>query len=159
MQPDALQPPSANTGALNQDGSPKDTSDMWLSTIELLAEELRLASCDITIEQHDEDYLWHKLSKEIVDMPSSSLGNFVGRYLLEGDGMGFTLFLANKLKELRGPSVFVRPSLSDNMEEDEERKNRSEDERRELMKQTLKPRNIHICSNWQACPGKDYFKL
>lgn len=155
------QPAPNNTDGSNRDINTKDTSDMWLSTIEMLADELRLTSCNIVIEEHDEEYLRLKLAKDITEMPKASLGHMVEHYLLEGEGMGFTLFVANKLKETHEARRVAEEAMWQALEEEDEDEDWEDDEGVEEaqsdMKDQPRMRNIHICSIWQACPGQDYF--
>lgn len=145
-------PPSAFPGSLMSTLDPikpHDTSTMWLSTIELLAEELRLRSCNITFEDHDEAYLRVKLAKDLTDVPKGPLGQLAEHYLLEGEGMGFTLFMANRIQEQKQKSAEDDIGLDDDLEEDEDDDWEEDVEEAEPI---LAGSNIHICSVWQACP-------
>lgn len=125
-------PPSDVTGASEEDDSDSNTSEKWLSTIEMLAEELRLDACDFYFEEHDEAWLRRRLQKDMTEVPEQSLGKPVGPYLVKGDGMGFTMFLAQKHSE---KSI--------------------KDDSAEAVEDVAAPMrlNTHVCSIWQACPN------
>lgn len=119
-----------NASVEQEGGDQGDTSDKWLSTIELLADELRLSACNINFEDHDEAWLKQRLSKDITKLPVGRVGKTAASYLLNGDGMGYPMYVAQY--QSRG----------------------TQDEEEDLVKdkRQLPGPNIHICSIWQACP-------
>ncbi|ETN36614.1 uncharacterized protein HMPREF1541_08892 [Cyphellophora europaea CBS 101466] len=146
------QPNTSNNSGGDDDN--KDTSDKWLSTFEMLADDLRLKTCNIILEDHDELYLRDKLEKQITDLDDfPSLGHMASHYILDGDGMGYPLYLTNKLKEQKQRMAQIEADLNA-LEDDDGYEDWQEDGDHEdrNARGPTKMRNIHICSRWQGCP-------
>lgn len=153
-----------------------DVCEKWFSTIEMLADELRLDGCDLEFRGDDEATLRLKLNKTIDGLYRlPSIGHLAAHYLLDGNGVGFTLYLVNEIKTAAETEMndkieakkLAEDEGSDEWEEDEEDEDYgdddddlsqyyeddAEDARHELYKLKTGRKNIHICSTWQACPN------
>ena len=76
--------------------------DEWYTTIETISDVLRLESCTIIFSKNDRKRLEAKLELQVENFTESgvNINRVVSQYILKGEGMGLSLFAAEKIKEL-----------------------------------------------------------
>ena len=148
----------------------KEIATAWLSTIELLADQLRgLDVCTTKLHPTEEVSLRNMLVKDVREVwKFDSIGGEIGQYVLsEESGMGFPLYLQNKLsamtvaggKPAEMEMARVEEEGDDASEADDDESNDGEDEWKEAeeeikLEESKGPlANVHMCSRWQACPS------
>lgn len=85
----------------NAEPSALAEKDEWYGTIETMADVLRLKSCTIIFGKTDKKRLEAKLEAQVEGLADSGvvLDVVVSDYLVKGNGMGLSLFVAEAVKE------------------------------------------------------------